>query len=62
MLAVAVRAVGVDGRRVLPPTVSNQLIKPVAEVLNLTGTQDTAHPHQMSMAPTATTVGVTPTP
>lgn len=58
-LAVAVRTVRVDGRRVLPPALSNQLVETVAEVLDLTGAQDTSHPHQMSVAPTAATVGMT---
>lgn len=62
MLAVAVRTARVNGRRVFSPALSNQLVKTVAEVLNLTGAQDASHPHQVSMAPTAATVGMTTTP
>lgn len=62
MLAVAVRTARVNGGGVLPPALSNQLVQTVAEVLNLTGAQDTPHPHQMDVAPPAATVGVTATP
>lgn len=60
--AVAVRAVGVDGGGVLLPVLSNQLVKPMTEVLDLTGAQDTCHPHHMAVVPTATAVGVATTP
>lgn len=60
-LAVAVRTVGVNGGGVLPPTLSNQLIETVAEILNLTGAEDAPHPHQMDVAPSATADGVATT-
>lgn len=58
--AVAVGAVGVDGGGVLLPVLSNQLVKTVTEVLDLTGAQDTGHPHHV--VPTAAAVGVATTP
>lgn len=37
VLAVAVRTARVNGGSIFPPTLSNQLVETVAEVLNLTG-------------------------
>lgn len=36
-LSIAVRTAGVNWGGVFPPTLSNQLVQTVAEVLNLTG-------------------------
>lgn len=52
-LAEAVGAARVDGRGVLPPAGSNQLVETVAEVLDLTGPQHTPHPHHVAVAPDA---------
>lgn len=61
-LAIAVRTVRIHGRGVLLPVLSNQLVQTVTEVLDLTGAQDTGHPHHMAMAPATTTIGVATTP
>lgn len=46
---VTVGASGVDWGGVFSSTLANQLIKPMAEVLHLTGAQDTPHSHQLGM-------------
>lgn len=61
-LAIAVRTVRINGGGVLLPILSNQLVKTVTEVLDLTGAQDTGHPHHMAMAPTSTAIGMATTP
>lgn len=62
ILTVAVRTAGVDGGVVFPPALSNQLVEPVAEVLHLTGAEDTPYPHQVAMASRTPTTGVTTVP
>lgn len=42
-------ASGVNGRRVLSAALSNELIESMAEVLDLTGSQDAAHSHQLGV-------------
>lgn len=63
-LAIAVRTVWINGGGVLLPALSNQLVKTVTQVLDLTRAQDTGHPHQLPMAPTttATVVDMATTP
>lgn len=46
---VTVGASGVDWGGVFSSTLANQLIKPMTEVLHLTGAQDTPHSHQLGM-------------
>lgn len=46
---IAVRAVGANGGGIPAFRLALQLPKPVAEILHLTGAQDTANSHQMSM-------------
>lgn len=43
------RAPRVDGGRVLSATVANELVKPVAEVLYLTGSQVATNSHQLGV-------------
>lgn len=50
-LSIAVWTAWVDGGGVFSPTLSNQLIEAMAEVLNLTGAQHTPHSHQLRIAP-----------
>lgn len=61
-LAVAVRTVRINGGGVFLPVLSNQLVKTVTEVLDLTGAQDTGHPHHVAMAATTGAVGMATTP
>lgn len=61
-LAVAVRTARVHGGGVFSPTLSNQLVETMAEILNLTGAQYAPHPHQVAVVLTATTVGMATTP
>lgn len=61
-LAVAVRTVWIHGGGVLLPVLSNQLVQPVTEVLDLTGAQDTRHPHHMAVAPTTAATGMATAP
>lgn len=62
VLSEAVRAARVNGGGVFPPALSNQLVETMAEVLNLTGAQDTPHPHQVSVGSPAAAVGMATTP
>lgn len=60
--AVAVRAVKVYGGGFPPPALSDQLVQPMAEVLHLTGAQNTPHPHQVAVAPRTAAIGMTAVP
>lgn len=55
-------APGVDGGGVLSPALSDQLVQAVAEVLDLTGAQDTAHSHQVAPPPDTVDMATTPRP
>lgn len=51
---------GVDGGGVLSAALSNQLVEAVAEVLDLTGAQYTAHSHQVASPPNAVDMATAP--
>lgn len=42
-------APGVDGGRVFSAALSDELVEPVAQVLDLARAQDAAHPHQLGL-------------
>lgn len=47
--SVTMRTPGVNGGGVFPSALANQLIEPVAEVLNLAGSQGAPHSHQLGV-------------
>lgn len=50
--SVTMRTTGVNGGGVFPSALANQLIEPVAEVLNLAGSQGATHSHQLGVVVT----------
>lgn len=63
--SVAVWTARVNRGGVFPPALADQLVEPVAEVLDLAGAQDTPHAHQLGgvgvVAPSGRRVGVATT-
>ena len=47
--SITMGAPGVNGGRVFPATLTNELVEPVAEVLHLARSQDATHSHQLGV-------------